>query len=160
MLKKRAPDFHELVWQAATRVGNSAPRVTNEIVETAFPATLRCARDEGAEKMLRRGIISEVKRILRAAGEDADQHDFSQIDPVHWDAVRELKSRSYFVEGTDEYVSVPRLINEPDLLDDARRFMRKKGLECIAEANRLDDLYLAVTDESPPRPASAEGAAA
>ena len=40
---------------------------------------------------------------------------------------------------------VPDLIAEPDLLDDARRFMRRKGLECLAEANRLDALYTAVT---------------
>lgn len=32
-----------------------------------------------------------------------------------------------------------------DLLEDARRSMRRKALECLAEADRLDALYGAVT---------------
>lgn len=154
MLKKRAPEFHELVWQTASRVGNSAPRVTNEILDLAFPATAMCARDEGAETMLRRGVVEAVKRVLRSVGgEEPEQHDFSEIDPLYWDHVSILKSARYFVEEDGEYVSLPRLIKEPEKLDDARRFMRKKGRECIAEADALDELYFAVTDG----PAPAEG---
>ena len=38
---------------------------------------------------------------------------------------------------------------EAALLDDARRFMRRKGIECLAEADRLDALYAAVTSNDP-----------
>jgi hypothetical protein len=36
-------------------------------------------------------------------------------------------------------------IADLDLLEDARRSMRRKALECLAEADRLDALYAAVT---------------
>ena len=36
-------------------------------------------------------------------------------------------------------------IADLDLLEDARRSMRRKALECLAEADRLDALYGAVT---------------
>jgi hypothetical protein len=51
------------------------------------------------------------------------------------------------VESADEYVDVPSLIAEPALLNDARKFMRRKGEECLAEAKILDELYAAVTNE-------------
>jgi len=35
------------------------------------------------------------------------------------------------------------------LLDDARRFMRRKGIECLSEANRLDALFAAVAAHDP-----------
>jgi hypothetical protein len=35
--------------------------------------------------------------------------------------------------------------NASDLLEDARRSMRRKALECLAEADRLYALYAAVT---------------
>jgi hypothetical protein len=59
--------------------------------------------------------------------------------------VKDLRSKSYFAESAAEYVAIPDLIAEPELLDDARRFMRRKGIECLAEADRLDALYAAVT---------------
>ncbi len=34
---------------------------------------------------------------------------------------------------------------DPALLAEARRSMRRKALECLAEADRLDALYAAVT---------------
>ena len=49
------------------------------------------------------------------------------------------------MESAEEYVAIPALIAEPELLDDARRFMRRKGKECLDEADRLDALYVAVT---------------
>jgi len=63
--------------------------------------------------------------------------------------VKDLRSKSYFVESAEEYVAVPDLIVEPDLLDDARRFMRRKGVECLTEADRLDALFAAVTSSDP-----------
>ena len=95
--------------------------------------------------MLRTGIISETKRILRNRRDLERQTDFADRCDAFAPLVSDLRSKSYFVESAEEYVAVPDLIAEPDLLDDARRFMRRKGLECLAEANRLDALYTAVT---------------
>ena len=103
------------------------------------------ARAEGAMRMLRTGIISETKRILRNRRDLERQTDFADRCDAFAPLVSDLRSKSYFVESAEEYVAVPDLIAEPDLLDDARRFMRRKGLECLAEANRLDALYTAVT---------------
>ena len=102
-------------------------------------------------RMLRTGIISEVKRILRNRDDGLGQGDFADRCDAFAPLVRDLRSKSYFVESAAEYVVVPDLIAEPDLLDDARQFMRRKGLECLAEADRLDALYAAVTGEVAPR---------
>lgn len=145
MLNTRTADFASRVWMIASRVGNSAPRITDDIMEEAFPRTCSQARQEGAFKMLRTGIVAEVKRILRDCADVSAQRDFAEMTRHFAPLVRNLKSKTYFVEGAQEYVSVPDMIAAPDLLDDARKFMRRKGIECLAEADRLDALFAAVT---------------
>lgn len=145
MLNKRLANFVELVWTAAASVGNSAPRVADAIIKKAFPQTVKEAEIEGAITMLRTGVINEVKSILRGSFGPEEQRDFSEIDEQFRPIVEHLKKKAYFVESAGEYVTVPRLIAEPDLLDDARKFMRRKGEECLAEADRLDELHAAVT---------------
>jgi hypothetical protein len=147
MLDSQTAAFAERVWAIAARVGNNAPKIADYIMEAAFPLTCTQAREEGALRMLRTGIISEVKRILRNRDDGLGQADFADRCDAFAPLVRDLRSKSYFVESAEEYVAVPELIAEPDLLDDARRFMRRKGLECLAEAERLDALYAAVTGE-------------
>lgn len=145
MLKARITDFAELVWTTAARVGLNAPKVADAIIGGAFPATLRSAAAEGADKMFRSGVIEATKRVLRGAPlADDEQADFGEIAPDFRHLVEPLKSRTYFVESRQEYVAVSRLIADIELLDDARAFMRQKGLECIDEAIRLDALADAV----------------
>lgn len=149
MLNSQTAQFASMVWVTANRVGNSAPKIADEIMQETFPETCSAAQQEGVFKMLRVGIITEIKRILRA-GEDVDgQIDFGDDNEQFAHIISELKSKTYFVESAGEYVSVPDLISDPDLLDDARKFMRRKGVECIEEAARLDKLYLAVVTGKP-----------
>jgi hypothetical protein len=77
-----------------------------------------------------------------------NQTDFADRCDAFAPLVSDLRSKSYFVESAEEYVAVPNLIEDPELLNDARRFMRRKGRECLAEADRLDALYLAVTGDA------------
>ncbi|WP_223425445.1 hypothetical protein [Tateyamaria pelophila] len=148
MLDSQSAAFAERVWDYASRLGNNAPRIADEMMEAAFPLTCTQARQEGALRMLRTGIISEVKRILRNRDDGLGQADFAEVCAAFAPLVKDLRSKSYFVESAEEYVAVPDLIVEPDLLDDARRFMRRKGIECLTEADRLDALFAAVTTES------------
>lgn len=150
MLNDQTSQFAARVWTIASRLGNNAPRITDDLMEENFPRTCVKAREEGAFRMLRTGIVAEVKRVLRDREDDSRQRDFHELTRQFAPLVRDLKSKTYFVESAQEYVSVPDLIAEPDLLDDARRFMRRKGMECLAEANRLDALYQAVIDNDPP----------
>ena len=145
MLNSRSADFAASVWEIASRLGNNAPRIADDIMETAFPMTCSQAREEGALRMLRTGIVTEIKRILRNRDDGSGQADFADICAEFAPLVKDLRSKSYFVESAAEYVAIPDLIAEPALLDDARRFMRRKGVECLAEADRLDALYAAVT---------------
>ena len=147
MLDSQSAAFAERVWEVASQLGNNAPKIADDIMGEAFPLTCSQARAEGAMRMLRIGIISEVKRILRNRDDGLGQGDFADRCDAFAPLVRDLRSKSYFVESAEEYVVVPDLIAEPDLLDGARRFMRRKGLECLAEADRLDALYAAVTGE-------------
>ena len=133
MLDSQSAAFAERVWDVASQLGNNAPKIADDIMEAAFPLTCSQARAEGAMRILRN------RRDLERQSDFADRCD--AFAPL----VSDLRSKSYFVESAEEYVAVPDLIAEPDLLDDARRFMRRKGLECLAEANRLDALYTAVT---------------
>ena len=144
MLNKRLSNFAELVWGAASRLGRDGSRVTDDIIKRAFPKTVEEAEIEGADKMLRTGVLKEVKRIL-SHGDDDGQFDFADIDPAFVNIVSRLKKRAYFVEALEQYVPIADLIKDPALLDDARRLMRRKGEECLAEAQVLDELYVAVS---------------
>jgi len=136
MLDSQAAAFAERVWGYAARLGNNAPRIADDIMEAAFPLTCSQARQEGALRMLRTGIISEVKRILRNRDDGLSQLDFAEVWGAFAPLVKKLRSKSYFVESAQVYVGIHALIAEPELLDDARQFMRRKGIECLGEANR------------------------
>ena len=148
MLNKRKANFAELVWTAAGDVGRNAPAIADKIIKSAFPLTYEEAEIEGASAMLRTGVIAAVKEILRNTTDDDAQHDFAAIDPAFGQIVRRLKSKTYFVTSLGEYLSIAELIADPALLDDARRHMRKKGEECLAEAKTLDQLFHAVTAQA------------
>ena len=62
--------------------------------------------------------------------------------------IKRLQRPSYFVPELDTEIPVAELIAEPLHLDAARRFMRGKGMECLAEADRLDRLYQAVSEKA------------
>jgi hypothetical protein len=111
-----------------------------------FPKTLAAAETEGGDKMFRAGVIGEIKRIVREkdGGDDEQQGHFGEIDESFRPLVEALGKSSYYVEQIGVHLTVSELIDDPDLLDDARRYMRRKGDECHAEANRLDALYRAV----------------
>jgi hypothetical protein len=143
MLNKRIAEFHSLVWQAVTRVGRNAARLADEVMGIAFPRTVEEAMREGAFAMLREGVLVDIRRLLRSAG-DLAQRDFATIEPSFRPFVAKLKSGAYWVETLEEYVPVPELIENPELLDDARQFMRRKGIETLEEADKLDELYDAV----------------
>jgi hypothetical protein len=149
MLDSQSAGFAERVWEVASQLGNNAPKIADDMMEAAFPLTCTQARQEGAMRMLRTGIITEVKRILRNQENAMGQGDFAEITETFAPLVRALRSKTYFVEGAQEYVGIPELIAEPDLLDDARRFMRGKGIECLAEADRLDTLFAAIVAHDP-----------
>ncbi|MDA0341181.1 MAG: hypothetical protein O3B74_06240 [Proteobacteria bacterium] len=158
MLSHRTPDFARYVWDAAARVGRSAPRIVDDILTAVFPKTTDAAGVEGATKMLRTGCISEVKRVLHAPHPDDCQVDFAEVDPSFMPLVKRLQRPSYFVPNLDMELTVADLIANPSHLDAARCFIRSKGMECLAEADRLDRLYQAVIgqneDASTPLPVS------
>lgn len=144
---RQQPNFATHVWHAAARLGRSAPRIVDDILREVFPATSEAAETEGAAKILRTGCISEVKRVLRAVPQDEQQAGFDEIDASFRPYVEPLQRPSYYVPEREEEVPVAELIAAPDELDSARRFMRRKGMECLAEADRLDLLYQAVVNQ-------------
>ena len=142
MLQKRNADFAEEVWRTSARLDSLSPtRIADDMIGRLFPVTLSAAEDEGAATMLRKGVVAAVKDVLASPSSHVAQADFASISPAFAPTVRTLKRPSYFVEGRGEYVSIAELIREPALLNDARGFMRRKGDECLAEADRLDQLY-------------------
>lgn len=146
MLKAVLAHFYELADEARAKFGDSAPKVTNEIIERAFPGTMAAATEEGCDRMFREGVINAVQKLIRKPGVDTRQRTLADIDPDFLPLVQELGSVAYYVPSVDggEYISVPDLCANPDKLDAARKFMRQKGEECLREAKRLDDLYEAV----------------
>ena len=84
--------------------------------------------------------------MLKTAADPSIQGDFADIDPQFRSLVDALRNVAYHVPSRDEHVPVAELIAKPALLDDARRFMRQKGQECIDEADRrIVRLY--ITDQ-------------
>lgn len=147
MLTDRLELFRSLVWEHVAKVGSNPSKVTDAIMAQAFPLTVNAASEEGADGMLRNGVQSRVKQMIRHS-EPARQLDFASINATYAPIAAKLKSNFYFVESLDEQVPISKLIAEPELLDEARKFMRQKGVECLTEARTLDELYGAVTDKT------------
>lgn len=143
MLTDKLRPFYDAVNVAVAKHGKSAPAIADEVISKVFPSTILAAEEEGADAMLRNGVIAKVKRMLSTGG-DAAQMDFGAIAPDFLPIVKQLHRHSHFVPSASEYVHVSDLIAEPELLDEARKFKRQKGEETIAEADILDQLYRAV----------------
>jgi hypothetical protein len=90
-------------------------------------------------------IIFEAKYLKRNSNAPLEgQGDFADISDEFRDIVKKLSSNSHYVPTLQQHMPVGFLISNPDMLDEARQFKREKGLETLAEADVLDELYEAV----------------
>ena len=147
MLSDKLQPFYQRVHEAMMEVGSNAPRIADRVIPEAFPDTAAAAEEEGADKMLREGVIAFLTKYLkRNANAPIDgQGDFADIAPEFQSIVSKLQGYSHYVPSLEQHIPVPALIANPEWLDEARRYKREKGLETLAEADLLDELYEAVT---------------
>lgn len=143
MLTDRLRVFYDAVNIAVARHGKNAPAIARDVIDKAFPDTAESAEREGADAMLRVGVIAKVKQVLTQQSEDT-QSDFCVIDDGFLPIVRKLSSHSHYVPSAEGYIHVGVLINNQSLFEEARQFKRQKGQETLAEADVLDELYEAV----------------
>lgn len=148
MLNDKLSVFYQAVHDAMVDVGNSAPRIADRVIAEAFPDTNDAAEREGADRMLRDGVVDFLTKYLkRNANAPIEQGDFAQISEQFLDIVGRLQSHSHYVPSLQQHMSVGYLIANPDQLDEARKFKRQKGEETLAEAAALDELYEAVVSQ-------------
>lgn len=141
-------EFHAAVWVSAAKHGMKPSHVAADIMEELYPQTLSAAGDEGALAYLRDGINKAVKQVFSAKPKDENQDSLFDIDASLMPHVENLKRFSFYVEAIDEFLTVTDLIKNVRWLDDARKHLRRKGEETLAEASRLDKLYAAVIARS------------
>lgn len=147
MLKEILREFYDLADQARAKFGDNAPKITNDIIGAAFPETVAASETEGCDKMFRAGVKDAVSKYIRKPSADVRQRSFDDINPAFLPLVERLGSVAYYVPaevGVGEYVGIPDLCFDASKLDAARKFMRMKGEETLAEADRLDDLFEAI----------------
>lgn len=147
MLSDKLSLFYQKVNEAVAVHGLDAKSVADAVISEAFPDTMAAAGQEGADTILRNGVIAFLSAYFKRAPKmDAAQLELdipAALTPI----VSKLKKEAHYVEKLGQYVPVPLLIANPDWLDDARRYKRRKGNETLAEADVLDELYEAVTKE-------------
>jgi hypothetical protein len=145
MLTDKLRPFYDAINAAIAEVGKNAAKIADRVIGEAFPDTAQAADREGADRMLRLGVIARVSAILKG-GSDIDQRDFVEIAPDFMHIVDRLHNHSHYVplDDVQEYVHIGTLIANPEWLDAARKFKRQKGEETLAEADVLDELYHAV----------------
>ncbi len=148
MLKTKLHDFYTMIERAFEVHGGNVPVLTRQVIDAAFPDSVEAAEREGCDAMLYEGVKTAVSKYIRSRSVMEEQGTFADVCEKFRDYIAELKSTSYTVPSMGEVVAVDRLVAFPHLLDEARKFMRQKGNECLAEAKRLDDLYDAVTGEA------------
>jgi hypothetical protein len=145
MLNDKLQFFHQKVLEFSLEVGNSAPRIADRVIAETFPRTNEAAADEGADTMLRNGVIAYLTNYLKRHDDHPEaQGSFADIDESFQPIVKRLQSRSHYVPNLQQHIPVGMLIANPEWLDEARRFKREKGMETLAEADVLDELYEAV----------------
>lgn len=110
MLTDKLRLFYETVNAVVAEVGKNASRIADRVIEDAFPETASVAEREGADKMLRIGVITKVKSILTKTDADG-QHDFSAIAEDFMPIVEKLHSHSHYVPLPDvqEYIHIGTL---------------------------------------------------
>jgi hypothetical protein len=147
MLSDKLRPFYDAVNSAIGEVGKNAAKIADRVIKDAFPETAESAEREGADKMLRVGVISKVTAMLTKGSAEHEQGDFAEISEQFMPIVDRLHSHSHYVPLPDiqEYIHISVLIQNPEWLDAARKFKRQKGEETLAEADVLDELYQAVT---------------
>lgn len=146
MTNEQAAGFARAIEVAVRRLDTrNAAAIRDHIVKLLYPRTMKEAEDEGALQHFLAGVTVAVRRVLRQMESDGLQHDLGEVHPKLFPYVQILKHPSYFVPSLGEYLTIVELIETPTLLDEARVFLRRKGEEVIAEAERLDDLFKAVT---------------
>ncbi len=150
MLKKTLAHVYDLADQAQRKFGGSPAKVTDDIIEKAFPQTFNAAMTEGCDRMFREGVVNFVKGYIRKPPADDRQRTFNDIDENLLPRVEPLGSVAYWVPSLTggEFVSVPDLCHDITKLDAARKFMRLKGDETLIEADKLDALYFAAKDQT------------
>jgi len=143
MLKETLADFYALADEARAKFGDAAPKITDGIIEAAFPETVAASLSEGCDRMFRDGVMEAVKKFIRKPTKDTRQRTFADISLELLPLVEPLGSVAYYVpsETGGQYVSVPDLCHNQEALQAARTFMRVKGTETLAEADKLDELY-------------------
>ncbi|UPT53150.1 hypothetical protein [Synechococcus phage Ssp-JY42] len=146
MLNDQIATLNTLVWEIVSKLGaRSAPPVADAVMPLAFARSLPELEQEGGVRFLRDGLIKHIKDLFSRSVPE-EQQDLAEIDPSFGELVARLPKESFFVPSLDAHLSVARLIAEPNLLDEARRFTRQKGLETLATADALDQLYAAVVE--------------
>lgn len=151
MLTDKSRLFYDYVNNAIGDVGKNAARIADRVINEAFPDTAKSAEREGADRMLRVGVIAKITSMLtKGGGASPSQQDFSEISDEFMPIVDRLHSHSHYVPLPDiqEYVHVSLLIENPEWLDAARKFKRQKAEETAAEADVLDELFHAVMERS------------
>lgn len=149
MLNDKLQLFYQTVHAAMMEVGNSAPRIADRVMAEAFPDTSEAARREGADRMLRDGVIAFITNYLKRNANAPlmlAQIDMSEISEDYRPIVAKLHGTSHYVPALQQHMPVKFLIAHPAHLDEARKYKRLKGDETIAEAEVLDELYAAVMD--------------
>jgi hypothetical protein len=145
MLNDKLQFFHQKVLEFSLEVGNNAPRIADRIISEVFPRTNDAAEEEGADTMLRNGVIAYLTKYLKRHDEHPEaQASFADIDESFQPIVKRLQSQSHYVPNLQQHIPVAMLIANPEWLDEARAYKRQKGEETLAEAAVLDELYEAV----------------
>jgi len=143
MLNDKLRTFFELVNSAAAIRGLNAKAVADAVIYQAFPDTTAAATVEGADAMLRNGVIAFLAKHFKHTLADPQQLSLDIPEPLT-PIVTKLNSLAHYVESVGQYVPVPVLIANSHWLDDARKYKRRKGEETLDEAAVMDELYVAL----------------
>lgn len=149
MLKSKLEHFYAAVEEARAVVGEVPARITDAVLQAAFPLSYDATRSEGCDDMLRRGVCEAVKRYIVKPPASERQLHFNDIDPDILPYVEVLGKSSYLVpserggEQDEEtktlgfYVPVTDLINDLEALEAACDFLAKKAGHVQAEHDKL-----------------------
>jgi len=149
MLKETLRHFYELADEARQKFGDNAPKVTDQIIDAAFPETTAAAEIEGCDRMLRDGVKSAVSKYIRKPSSDERQRSFNDISVEVMPYVEPLGSVAYFVPTSTggDYVSVPDLCHNAEMLRSAWQYMQQMADYNQQEADRLKELLQAVESQ-------------
>lgn len=148
VIHRQLSAFYQYIDAARNRVRGDTGSIAAAVIFDAFPETVTASKGEGCERIFFAAVQEEIRDCIKKPKVPKNQLTWDDVPGFLVVLMKELKSEAFFVpddKGGGELVDIGVVVKNLPKLDLARKYLRKKGDETLAEATRLDGIYFSAS---------------